>query len=333
MTLRFITGAAAAAILFTGCGKTYPVNYALPTPAPLKPSVTGSYTITTAASQPEGLVSGPDDSIWFAEEDGNNIGALDTAAKITEFPLPNAGSEPYGVTSGPDGNVWFTEYAAIANKIGRYDPSTGNFAEFAIPTADAEATSIVLGSDGALWFTEYGTARIGRITLTGTVTDYAVGGSEPLSAAEGSDGAVWFTEYGSNQIGRISTTEQVTLYNVPTAASQPYNIVPGSDGALWFTEHATGKLGRITTNSGTFSEVTLTGCATPGPLRQGVDGNFYIFCLGASPLILQYNPTTTKSKSFPLKSGSVPQLAIVGFDNRIYFTDSGLNEIEQFTYQ
>jgi virginiamycin B lyase len=325
-----ITGAVIAAILLAGCGKTYPVGATVPTPTPAAPSETSSYTVPTSASFPIGITSSSN-AIWFTEESGDKIALLDESATFTEFPLPNAGSEPYGITFGPDGNLWFTEYATGANKIGRYDPSTANFAEFAIPTASALATSIVLGSDGALWFTESGTNRIGRATLAGSITDYAVAGTTPLNAAEGSDGSVWFTLNGSNQIGSITPGETVTLYTIPTAASQPFDIVPGSDGALWFTERATGKLGRIATN-GSITETTLTGCASPGALRQGVDGDFYVFCTSGSPTVLQYNPQTAAMKSFPLKAGSVPPLAIIAFDNKLYFTDSGLNAIGQFTY-
>lgn len=330
-TLAFVTGAVIAALLLTGCGKTYPVGATAPTPPPIVPTITSLYTIPTNSALPQGLVS-TSNQIWFTEQNGNNIGALSENATFNEIPLPNAGSGPYGIVVGPDGYIWFTEYSG--NRIGRYNPFTKTFAEFTIPTSGADPISIVVGSDGALWFTEYGTARIGRVTLAGSVTDYAVGGSKPLNAVLGPDDAVWFTLEGSNQIGTITPTDVVTLYTVPTASSQPYDIVKGADGALWFTEHATGKLGRITVNNGTFSEVSLTGCAAPGALQLGIDGNFYIFCTGASPAIVQYNPQTTKMKTFALKAGSAPDYATIAiFDNKIYFTDSGLNDIAQFTYE
>jgi len=34
------------------------------------------YTIPTAGSQPSGITSGPDDNLWFAEQNGNNIGEV-----------------------------------------------------------------------------------------------------------------------------------------------------------------------------------------------------------------------------------------------------------------
>ncbi|HEY9085785.1 MAG TPA: hypothetical protein VIN40_07615 [Candidatus Tyrphobacter sp.] len=327
-TLGLITGAVTAAILLAGCGKTYPVGTTVPTPTPPAPSVTSIYTVPTSAAFPLGITSSTN-AIWFAEESGDKLGELEQNAKFKEYVLPNPGSEPYGIAFGPDNNLWFTEYAG--NRIGRYDSISANFAEFTIPTANAQATSIVLGSDGALWFTESGANRIGRVTLAGAITDYPVSGTTPLSAALGSDGAIWFTLNGSNQIGSITPGATVTLYTVPTANSQPFDIVPGSDNALWFTEHATGKLGRSTV-TGSITEVSLTGCAAPGALRQGVDGDFYVLCTGASPSVLQYNPQTAVTKSFPVKAGTVPQRAAIGFDGKLYFTDSGLNALQQFTY-
>ncbi len=333
-TLGYITGAVTAAILLAGCGKTYPVGAVAPTPTPVVPSVTSTYTIPTSASDPIGITSSAS-AIWFTEEAGNKIGFLDQTAKFHEVTLPNPGSEPYGITFGTDGNIWFTEYAG--NKIGRYDPATSNFAEFIIPTASSDPTSIVIGpGDSALWFTESATDKVGRVTLSGTINEFTVGGSTPLEATSvGNDGGIWFTLNGSNQIGEIvPITDAITLYNVPTAGSQPYGITYGTDHAIWFTENAAGKLGRVTTNSGTFSEVTLTGCPNPGPIQQGLDGNFYIFCLPpGSPSILQYNPQDGHMRNFSLKSGSAPEAAILAFDRKIYFTDSGLNAIRQFTYE
>ena len=52
---------------------------------------------------------------------------------------------------------------------------------------------------------------------------------------------------GGNRIGRITTSGQVTEYASGISPNaQPYGIAAGPDGALWFTEFA-GRIGRITT--------------------------------------------------------------------------------------
>jgi virginiamycin B lyase len=334
-TLGFIAGAVIAAALLGGCGKTYPVGAVAPTPTPVVPSITSTYTIPTSASDPMGIASSAS-AVWFTEEAADKLAYLNQSAKIAEVLLPNSGSQPDGITFGPDSNIWFTEYGA--DKIGRYDPSSSTFAEFIIPTASSNPTSIVIGpGDSALWFTESATDKVGTVTLSGSINDFSLpaGTSTPLFATSvGNDGGIWFTLNGSDQIGEIvPVSDAISVYNVPTAASQPYGITYGTDHAIWFTEHATGKLGRLTTNGQFTNEITLTGCPAPGALQQGVDGKFYIFCTGASPSILQYDPQKGTMKTFALKSGSVPQNAIIAFDRKIYFTDSGLNAIEQFTYE
>lgn len=339
-TLGFISGAIVASAMLAGCGKTYPVTAAAPTAPPLKPHVTSVYVLPTppASAGPEGLSSAPSDSncatgvIWFAEESANQIGALNESATFYTYTLPNSNSEPYGITCGPDGQVWFTEFSG--NRIGRYDPSTQNFAEFTIPTASAEPMAIVLGQDGGLWFTEYASGKIGRADATsGTISEFSTGGTHPLDAIDDTSGNIWFTLNGSNQVGSISTsTDAVTLYNVPTAGSQPYAVLYGADSAIWFTENATGKIGRIVPSNGSITDTALANCANPGSFAQGTDGDFYIICQGATPTILQYNPLTGSQKTYSVRSGSDPQWAIIAFDNKLYFTDSGLNSIDQFTY-
>jgi streptogramin lyase len=339
-TLGFISGAVAAAALVAGCGKTYPVGALAPTPPPLTPQVTSVYTLPTSqpsTAQPEGLASASLDSncstsvIWFTLESANEIGTLNTAAKYTFEELPNANSQPYDITCGPDGQIWFTEYNG--DRIGRFSTATGAFAEFAIPTGAAKPTAIVLGNDGGLWFTESASGKIGRIDVTSaTITEYASGATTPFDDVVGSDGNVWFTAEGSDQVGKITSGGVVTLYTVTTPAAVPYAIVAGADHALWFTENAAGKLGRITPSNGQMTETALTACPAPTTLQQGVDGNFYIVCSGASPTMLQFNPANGDQKSFKLKSGSVPQWSIIAFDNKLYFTDSGLNAIDQFNY-
>ena len=78
---------------------------------------------------------------------------------------------------------------------------------------DAPA-SIVIGADGALWFTSLGD-RIGRITTSGDITSFPVGGGDawgPLALAPGADGNIWFTT-ASNQVGRITPTGDVVFFD------------------------------------------------------------------------------------------------------------------------
>ena len=127
--------------------------------------------------------------------------------------------------------------------------------------------AITAGPDGALWFTEYQGNKIGRITTTGQVTEYAIptSNSSPEGIAAGPDGALWFTEQTGNKIGRITTTGQVTEFAIGKGGGgkkntnnqpQPTGITQGPDGNLWFAEWGDSKIGRL----------------VPPPLGPGVAG-------------------------------------------------------------
>ena len=138
--------------------------------------------------------------------------------------------------------------------------------EFPIPTA---AASIVADPDGALWFSAWNN-NIGRITTSGTVTEFAIPAPAPArvaistNIAVGSDCALWFGfdiwipggavpgSFGVGAgagIGRITTSGEVSKFLLPSSFSKPhFGITSGPDGALWFTEDfpdKNSKIGRI----------------------------------------------------------------------------------------
>jgi virginiamycin B lyase len=72
-----------------------------------------------------------------------------------------------------------------------------------------------------------------------------------VDITSGPDGALWFVELRGNKVGRLTVGGALTEYAVPTSDAQPAGIVfapPGFlclDAHLWFTERAGNKLGRI----------------------------------------------------------------------------------------
>jgi streptogramin lyase len=165
------------------------------------------YPIPTAASQPNGIVTGSDGNLWFTETSANKIGRLvPSTGAITEFTIPTANSQPMGITLGPDGDVFFAEYNA--NKIGRITPA-GAIAEFstlfAPPPADhplyvtpgrqSDASGL-----GAIWYSAEGSGRIGYLSPDGalagetsaaTPTDYS-NGVAATGITAGADGNMWW---------------------------------------------------------------------------------------------------------------------------------------------
>ena len=55
------------------------------------------FATPTPASQPEGMVAGPDGNLWFAELNASKIGEVNpVSGGISEFPTPTPNSEPIG---------------------------------------------------------------------------------------------------------------------------------------------------------------------------------------------------------------------------------------------
>src|SRR5205823_4786928 len=89
-------------------------------------------------------------------------------------------------------------------------------------------------------------SKIGRITTSGSVTEYPSATGPPYWITAGPDGALWFTSNGFD-IGRITTSGSTTAFPTPTSSGYPTEITAGPDGALWFTEVSGNNIGRITT--------------------------------------------------------------------------------------
>ena len=102
-------------------------------------------------------------------------------------------------------------------------------------TLSSLAFGICAGPDGNLWFTEPEPNKIGRITPSGTITEFSIptAGSFVAHIVAGPDGNLWFIERGG--IGRITPAGLVTEFAPPTANAQlDGGIAAGPDGAIWF---------------------------------------------------------------------------------------------------
>jgi len=171
-----------------------------------------------------GITTGSDGNFWGIGYSGNNnprgmIWRITPTGTITAFPLATAffpSGTTSAITAGPDGNLWFGEEDshAMNGKVGRITPS-GTISEFALPDHHNIVNNITTGPDGNLWFTESTDSnndltsqngKIGRITTSGTITEFPVPTSNgtPWGITAGPDSTIWFTEISSNKIGRLA---------------------------------------------------------------------------------------------------------------------------------
>src|SRR5438309_1364493 len=97
--------------------------------------------------------------------------------------------------------------------------------EFQLPNPNSGPGPIMVGPDGNLWFTENNANQIGRITLSGQITEFALSeNSGPWGITLGPDGNLWFAASTGNRIGRITPDGDVTQFDIPTANSTPAHI-------------------------------------------------------------------------------------------------------------
>jgi streptogramin lyase len=234
-----------------------------------------TYPTLTQFAFPDEIVKGPDGALWFTEENGANIGRIDTSGNVTEYPTPFTNSAPEGLAVGSDSALWFTELGS-SNVIGRIT-TDGSVTTYMIPSSNSIPLHIAAGSDSALWFTESGANKIGRIDTSGSFTEYSLpnSGSIPDAIVAGPDGALWFSEDGRHYIGRIDTNGDITEYQLdpPSAFSDDINsFTVGPDGALWFAQYDKFEIGRIDM-SGNITHYPLpANTGNPNYITVGSDG-------------------------------------------------------------
>lgn len=191
----------------------------------------------------------------------------------TAFYLKNATDHTTVKFTRPSGGtrVWVptVQEGAVSTDTVTYSYKTeAQHNEYPLP-GGSTPVGITSGSDGNVWFANYGTDKIGRITGTGTVTEYSVPGSELQAITTGSDGNVWFSE--GKKIGKMSTTGAILAeYKVSGAIT---DMVLGNEGDVWFVS-SLGKIGKVTPTGGV-TEYSLPTEDVTLELTVGPEGNIW----------------------------------------------------------
>ena len=173
---------------------------------------------------------------------------------------------------------WKIVWAALMVVFGLLAPlrthAASIIAELNLP-ASSGPISLTTGPDNNIWFTGAGGDYIGRMTPSGTVTQFALpsAGQLPMVITPGPDGNLWFTLQTAGAIGKITPSGTITEYPLGDPVSrEPIGIVAGPDGNLWFALSKDGTIGRITP-SGVITRFTASG--QPTLITAGPDGNLW----------------------------------------------------------
>jgi virginiamycin B lyase len=192
-------------------------------------------------SLPARIVEGPDGNLWFTDEAAADIGRITPLGVVKVYPVAAVkGPGTEGITVGPDGALWFTitdfGYSGsppTKTYIGR-STTSGNIKLFPLPSGSSPY-GLVFGPDGAVWYTDPNSNTIGRLTLDGHVTQFAIptAGSNPLGIARGADGNLWFVENVTGGVARITPSGVIKEFPAPNPSG---SIVAGPDGNIWFAD-------------------------------------------------------------------------------------------------
>jgi streptogramin lyase len=199
-------------------------------------------------------------------------------------------------------------------------------------SAAANIRGITAGPDGNMWFTEAGTSKIGRITATGQVDEFALApGRAPEGITTGPDGNLWFTE-ASGAIGTMSVAGAL-LHEYPTAGTGAERITTGPDGNLWFTLlGATSAVGKVTT-AGVMTTYTigLTPGAAPWGVATGPDGNLWFAEYGRGAVGRSTPSGAIAEFTTGITEGAGGQGIVSGPGGRLWFAESSLGRIGRIT--
>jgi streptogramin lyase len=222
---------------------------------------------------------------------------------------------------------------------------------------NAFAMVVTEGPEGNVWFVDNqiltGTPLIGKITSSGTITEYTVSGlnagSDLTAIATGPDGNLWITDRGTTAaiaaINPASPTKLVEEKEFSTglkAESKPEAIVAGPDGNLWFADNGTTPaIGMINPGTHAIEEFpTEQAGSKPQGIAAGPDGNLWFTDTGTTKAIGKIDPSTHVIEEFATGGGSQPGGnnqpygpwgIAAGADGNVWFTEGSGNAICRIT--
>jgi streptogramin lyase len=197
----------------------------------------GQITEYALAVSPFHIISGPGHALWFST--GGDIMRITTAGVVTDFPMAQRECSGSYLSEGADGKIWFVDFCT--KKIGKMSPN-GTVKEFTIPlTSTGFPYGIAAGPDSNLWFTVIGLAsdaRIGKITTSGVVTEYASSElGQPEQIVSAPDGALYVADSTAKTLVKVTTSGAITAYQTDFVGGSPLTLAPGPSGQIWVADN------------------------------------------------------------------------------------------------
>src|SRR5688572_28858182 len=209
-----------------------------------------------------------------------------TRVIITEWDLPRPTIQPHDVVVDSKGVVWYCDFGD--QKIGKFDPKTGQVTEIAIPELKKGSPngtlSIRLDRDENLWLGMMYQAAIGKLdTKTEKLQVWnappewnrpntQINMTSPMNV--GVDGKIWAQNNGFAGVHRVDIKtgawETWEPFKAAPVGHNIYDVISDSQNNVWFTDIGRETIGRIDAKT---KEVTLfsTPTKSSGPRRGIMD--------------------------------------------------------------
>jgi virginiamycin B lyase len=256
------------------------------------------------------------------------FGADSANVTIKEWDVPTPHSRPHDPAVAPDGSLWYT--GQMANKLGRFDPKTGQFREFPLKTPESGPHGLVADRDGNIWFTAVFKGYVGKLNpTTGEITEYRMPNPrarDPHTPVFDQQGILWFTLEESNFVGRLDPrTGEIKLKQVPTPHAIPYGIVVLPSGVPLFCEFGTNHLASIDPKTMEITEYAVPRGARPRRLAVALDGTIY-YTDYERGYLGHFDPASKKVEEWnsPGGDGSEPYGITVTPDGIVWYSESGM---------
>jgi streptogramin lyase len=305
-----------------------------------------TYTMgLNSGATPFDLTNGPNNDLWFTDNGTTKaVGYITTSGTIHEFSAP-AGQTPLQIVAGSDGNLWFA-LPGLTFAVGKMTPGgTFTASPYSLPMNGVIDDNMVLGPDKDIWFSDKESNSIGKISPSGTVTEYFVAANAmPTDITVGPDGNLWFSDDGGTgaAIGRITTGGSVQEFkNGLQTNADPDAITAGPDGNVWFTDQYANQraIGRVTPSGGITEFKNGLSPDLPLDITTGADGNLWV------PQAASMFPTSPAAIAEITPSGQITEITkgvnptglqdgdsiTPGADGSLWFTDNVTKAVGRIT--
>lgn len=200
----------------------------------------------------------------------------------------------------------------------------------------AAAEDITGGNGGTMWFTDPATPAIGRISATGTFSEFRTGlasGARPYVIVTAPDGSHWFSDYNGVTIGHITTGGKITEYGSPQQPSgdSAAGVAIAPDGTPWLiTFGPEPMLVHVTAQKRVETIALPKDLSTDGTLAADANGNLWFVVLNkkTNALMVERTPGGSLIKMpmhmyqqfLPCCPHQAPKRLAIGADGNPWFS-------------